>query len=551
VPGKVLIADDSLKIQKELKELLEEAGVEVATVSNGEHAVRQLPTFKPDLVLADLFMPVRTGYEVCEYVKTNPDFAGTAVVLLVSKMEPFDEAEAQRVGADGKVEKPFADPGEALATIQEHLNKVLVEKGPPPIDEFAAAVPAAAEEEPPAATPEPEPEVFATAPEQVAFDEESTPQGFTEMVEGEQPAETAAAPEAALAEPEEEDREMGETTLVTSAEELQRRIQAERAAQEAPPEVEAEPVEEEAPTAEIAEAFAETVAEETPAEAVVEMVAEEEEESMDLSSATILTSADELKKRIEAERAEVTEGTATIEPAEVEEAEIEEAEVEPEPAAVTPEPEPEPEPEIVTTQQEEVPSPAEAVIEKPELAEAWEMTGPEAGAPEIPPAGGEGWDSQWKDTGEAAAVEEAPAEAEEAEVEGEVPAEAAAEGFSAGEFAAAFGGKAAAEEAIAEEPPAVEDAVVAEELAQQLPGAPAPVEEAPAEELVGVEEDAAVAEELAEALPGGAATPVDPDLVDEVVNQVLERLSPEVMETIAREIVRPLAEAILREKLRD
>jgi hypothetical protein len=92
---------------------------------------------------------------------------------------------------------------------------------------------------------------------------------------------------------------------------------------------------------------------------------------------------------------------------------------------------------------------------------------------------------------------------------------------------------------------------VAEELAQQLPGGPAPVEEAPAEEVVGVEEDAEVADELAEALPGGAAVPVDPEVVDEVVNQVLERLSPEVMETIAREIVRPLAEAILREKLRD
>jgi CheY-like chemotaxis protein len=333
VPGKVLIADDSLKIQKELKELLEEAGVEVATVSNGEHAVRQLPTFKPDLVLADIFMPVRTGYEVCEYVKNNPDFAGIAVVLLVSKMEPFDEAEAQRVGADGKVDKPFAEPGEALATIQEHLNKVLGIKGPPPIDEFAAAVPAAPEEEPPAAVPEPEPEpepeVFATAPEQVTFDEEGTPQGFTETIDEEKPAEAEAEPEAPPAEPE-EDKEMGETTLVTSAEELQRRIQEERAAQEAPPEVEAEPVEEEA--AEIAEAFAETVAEEAPAEAVVEAVGAEEEEAMDLSSATILTSADELKKRIEAERAEVSEGTATLEP--VEEAElVREAEVVPEPAA--------------------------------------------------------------------------------------------------------------------------------------------------------------------------------------------------------------------------
>jgi len=521
VPGKVLIADDSLKIQKELARILEEAGVEVATVSNGEHAVRQLPTFKPDLVLADIFMPVRTGYEVCEYIKSNPDFAQTAVVLLVSKMEPFDEAEAQRVGADGKVDKPFADTTEVLVTIQEHLNRVLGVTGPPPIDEFAAAVPAE-EEEPAAAVPEPEPEpeVYATAPEPVTFDEGSTPQGFTETIEEAPPAEAEAAEL-------EEESDLGQTTLVTSAEELQRRIQAERAGEEAPPEVEAESIEQEAPAAEIAEAFAETVAEEAPAEAVVEAVEDDAEDAMDLSSATILTSADELRRRIEAERM-VGEGTATFEPADVEEAE--EA--------------PEAELEIVTTQQEDSVGSDTVIIEKPELAEAWEMTGPQEGAPQIAPAGGEGWDSQWKDTGEeAAAVEEAPAEEE-------VAAEVASEDFSPGEFAASFGGEAAAEE-VAEEPSGVEaDALLAEELAQQLPGGPSPVEEAPLEE-VGVEEDAEVAEELAEALPGGAATPVDPALVEEVVNQVLARLSPELMETIAREIVRPLAEALLREKLRD
>lgn len=512
MPGKVLIADDSLKIQKELATLLQEAGVEVATVSNGEHAVRQLPTVKPDLVLADIFMPVRTGYEVCEYIRNSPDFSQTAVLLLVSKMEPFDEKEAERVGANGKIEKPFADPQAVLATIQEHLGKIAAEKPPPPIDEFAEAVPAAGEEEPAGAVPEPEPEpeVFATAPEQVSFDEESTPMGFTDMEET--PAE-AEAP----AEEEEGGFDLGQATMVTSADELRRRIEEERAEAEGPVE-EAEVV---------GEAFLETVQEETPAEASVEAVEAEAEEAMDLSQATMLTSADELKKRIEAERA-AQEGTATLEPAEIEEVAEEAAE----PAAA----EAEEEPEVVPTQEEEWSATETAVIEKPELANAWEMTGPEPGAPEIAPAGGGGWDSQWKvSEGEGeeagAAVEEAvpAAEAEEAAVEEApveeaeaAPAEAAAGGFAPGEFAAAFGGETQVTPAEAEEE------------------APAPVQE-----------DAEVASELAEQLPGGAAAPVDPALVEEVVNQVLERLSPQVMETIAREIVRPLAEALLREKLRD
>jgi 3-hydroxyisobutyrate dehydrogenase-like beta-hydroxyacid dehydrogenase len=74
-------------------------------------------------------------------------------------------------------------------------------------------------------------------------------------------------------------------------------------------------------------------------------------------------------------------------------------------------------------------------------------------------------------------------------------------------------------------------------------------EEAPAPEAV--EEEPVVAAGLAEELAAAPSTGLDPAVVDEVVNQVLARLSPQVMETIAREIVRPLAEALLKEKLKD
>lgn len=195
MPGKVLVADDSLRIQKELTRMLKEEGIEVVSVSNGEHAVRKLATEKPDLVLADIFMPVRSGYEVCEYIKNSEEFGHVSVLLLSSKMEPYDEKEAQRVGANGKVEKPFGDPAATLSLIKEHLEKVLAQKpapAAPPPEDLSAAAPAEPETAP---EPEPEPEPFATRPPPVTFDEQAAPMGFTEVEEEE------AAPEAEKAEP--------------------------------------------------------------------------------------------------------------------------------------------------------------------------------------------------------------------------------------------------------------------------------------------------------------------------------------------------------------
>lgn len=181
MPGKVLLADDSLNIQKTVTQLLQEADIEVVTVGNGEYAVRKLADVKPDLVLADLFMPVRNGFEVCEYIKNSEEFAHVPVLVLASSMEPYDEKEAQRVGVDARLTKPFSDPAAALATIKQWLEKATQAKPPepaPPIEEFAAAVPAAEAEE------QPEPiEEFTTGPPPVTFDQQEAPMGFTDVLE--------------------------------------------------------------------------------------------------------------------------------------------------------------------------------------------------------------------------------------------------------------------------------------------------------------------------------------------------------------------------------
>ncbi len=105
--NKILLADDSITIQKVVNLTFADEGIEVVTVSNGDMAERRMSEVNPDLVLADIFMPGKNGYELCQYVKENPDFQNVPVVLLVGAFEPFDQSEARRVKADAHLTKPF------------------------------------------------------------------------------------------------------------------------------------------------------------------------------------------------------------------------------------------------------------------------------------------------------------------------------------------------------------------------------------------------------------------------------------------------------------
>ena len=104
---KLLLADDSATIQKVIDLTFADEGVRVVAVGNGREAIEKLLEVEPDIVLADVFMPSPNGYEVCEYVKTNEKLKHIPVMLLVGSFEPFDEAEARRVGADDILTKPF------------------------------------------------------------------------------------------------------------------------------------------------------------------------------------------------------------------------------------------------------------------------------------------------------------------------------------------------------------------------------------------------------------------------------------------------------------
>ena len=121
--SRILVADDNSNIQKMVALALKDEGIDVVAVGNGEAAMRKIPELRPDLVLADIFMPVRNGYEVCEFVKSDSRYMSTPVVLLVGAFDPLDEQETQRVRADGVLKKPFVPPDPLINMVKALLAK--------------------------------------------------------------------------------------------------------------------------------------------------------------------------------------------------------------------------------------------------------------------------------------------------------------------------------------------------------------------------------------------------------------------------------------------
>ncbi len=113
---KVLLADDSITIQKVVELILTEQGFEVKTVNNGQEAITTMLSYTPDIVLADAEMPLLNGYQLCERIKNNARTKHIPVILLAGAFEPIDTELAKNVKSDGTLTKPFE--------AQELLNKI-------------------------------------------------------------------------------------------------------------------------------------------------------------------------------------------------------------------------------------------------------------------------------------------------------------------------------------------------------------------------------------------------------------------------------------------
>jgi DNA-binding response OmpR family regulator len=133
MPYKLLLADDSLTIQKVVELVLADEHFEIKACNDGEQALAAIESFGPNIVLADIEMPKLNGYQLCEKIKNNPATVHVPVILLAGAFEPFDENYSKSVGADDYIIKPFES--------QELISKIkslLVSAGPASAEEAAA-----------------------------------------------------------------------------------------------------------------------------------------------------------------------------------------------------------------------------------------------------------------------------------------------------------------------------------------------------------------------------------------------------------------------------
>jgi len=120
--NKILLADDSVTVQKIITLTFSDEGVDVETVNNGDEALNKLQYLRPSLVMADVSIPGRDGYQICEYVKNHPDLSHIPVVLLVPAFEPFDAERAKRAGADTYLTKPFQSIKALITTVKNLID---------------------------------------------------------------------------------------------------------------------------------------------------------------------------------------------------------------------------------------------------------------------------------------------------------------------------------------------------------------------------------------------------------------------------------------------
>lgn len=105
---KVLIADDEQNIVISLEFLMKREGYQVQVANDGEEAVRRIRAEPPDLVLLDVMMPKKSGFEVCQEIRSDPEMAGIRILMLTAKGRDTEVAKGLALGADAYMTKPFS-----------------------------------------------------------------------------------------------------------------------------------------------------------------------------------------------------------------------------------------------------------------------------------------------------------------------------------------------------------------------------------------------------------------------------------------------------------
>jgi len=122
VPATLLLADDNVTTRRVMELTFADEDVRVVSVGDGDEAIAHLDRTPPDILLADVGMRGKSGYDLARHVKTTPKLAHIPVVLLTGAFEPIDRARAEQAGCDGVLAKPF-EPQLVVTRVRELLAK--------------------------------------------------------------------------------------------------------------------------------------------------------------------------------------------------------------------------------------------------------------------------------------------------------------------------------------------------------------------------------------------------------------------------------------------
>ena len=122
----VLIADDEPNIVRSLQFLMTKAGYDVRVARDGEQVLEEIAKAQPDLVLLDVMMPKRDGFDLCQTIRANPAWAGVRVIMLTAKGRDIEREKGLAMGADDYITKPFSTK-EVVAQVARVLGPA---KGP-------------------------------------------------------------------------------------------------------------------------------------------------------------------------------------------------------------------------------------------------------------------------------------------------------------------------------------------------------------------------------------------------------------------------------------
>jgi DNA-binding response OmpR family regulator len=120
--SKILVVDDEPYIRRCLSFVLTQQGHEVETVDDGDAAWRTLEAWRPDAVFLDLMLPRRSGYDLCQAIRQNPNLAGVVIIMLTAKGQEIDRVRGLELGADEYCTKPFS-PRELTLLLENLLER--------------------------------------------------------------------------------------------------------------------------------------------------------------------------------------------------------------------------------------------------------------------------------------------------------------------------------------------------------------------------------------------------------------------------------------------